>query len=264
MGCGASKNAKDMDVVGTKLVPQEPPKYVDVYAVLGVIGAKDPKATLKMITDEGPDQLNAEPNAPSWLVLGTEEGKGSDEGDKCYWVAVFNDRDAYHTDHKVSVAAEERQPFQKGIFACGATGNPMQDMAGTNMGTTYALNFDKVGSNMAKNSDAFEFCVLSRFDAKDAEAADKVVEALRTKRAAAVAANPEFKRSCIVPEKLGEQPGASQTETVYVKWWKSKSSYEKSVKLPGGKLSMDEGLLAEGSDATGAGINFVEALSFAR
>ena len=64
---------------------------------------------------------------------------------------------------------------------------------------------------MAKDSDAFECCVLTRFNSKDAGSADKVVEALKTKRAATVATNTDFKRSCIVPVKLGEQPGCGST-----------------------------------------------------
>ena len=253
MGCGASASG----------LISEPPKYVELYAVLGAIAAKDPAATLKMITDEGPDQLNAEPKAPCWLVMGTEEGKGAAEGDQCWWLAVFDDRDAYHTDHKASVATEERQPFQKGLFASGATGNPMQDLAGGNMGPILALKFDKIETNLNKNTDNFEFCVLSRFDAKDAESSEKVIEALKTKRAATVFSNPEFKRAAIVPPK-GEQPGASDKEVIYLEWWSKKSGFENSTKIPGGTLSMDEALLAEGADATGAGIMFVEGLAFAR
>ena len=128
------------------------------------------------------------------------------------------------------------------------------------MGVLYALNFDKVASNMDKASDAYETVVLTRFNSKDAESADKVVEALKTKRAATVAMLPDFKRSCIVPFKLGEQPGASETETVYIEWWASKAAYEKSP----AKLSIDEALLAEGSDAAGGPISFDRAVSFAR
>ena len=137
----------------------------------------------------------------------------------------------------------------------------MKDLQGGNMGPIFALGFDKIDSNMDKGSDAFECCVLSRFNAKSAAAADKVVEVLKTKRAAVVAASPEFKRSCIIPVKLGEQPGASEVETVYLEWWKSKTSFKNA---PAGGLSIDEGLLADGSDETGASIMFEEALAFAR
>jgi len=93
---------------------------------------------VELLHEEGKAQTeDDDEKCPGWCTCGMAQGEIS-EGEKVYWVALFDSKQAYFEDHKKAQEKANRKGFDK-FKECGKGGveNFFPNMAGSYMGPLY-------------------------------------------------------------------------------------------------------------------------------
>lgn len=146
--------------------PDLEPAWQQRYGILGAFSTKAPQDTISFLTKEGEEQVNDKnERAPGWTVL----GQPSEQPEKVYWAAYFEDYDAYHTDHKsAQEPGKGRANFVGSMMPAALHEEFPRNLAGGHMGKIWHLeNPNKVSAG---------FAVLETFTAPNEQAAQEIVD----------------------------------------------------------------------------------------
>ncbi len=170
--------------------------WTEGYGVCGRFASKDFETTKKLVLADAEIQVKEEAGAPWFTVLGqpsTTVDPPDTEKDKAFWVAAFQNKEVYHTEH---VSRPSNKAFVGELMATCATGNPMVDMAGTYRGKMFYMEKPeaKVSGTM--------YVLLSTCNAKNAESAEKLLDTLKTAGAASMASEAQLLQCVLFPTVL--------------------------------------------------------------
>jgi len=170
--------------------------WTEGYGVCGRFASKDFETTKKLVLADAEIQIKEEAGAPWFTVLGkpsTNVDPPDTEKDKAFWVAAFQNKEVYHTEH---ANRPSNKAFTGELMATCATGNPMVDMAGSYRGNMFYMEKPeaKVSGTM--------YVLLSTCNAKNAESAEKLLDALKTEVAASMASEAQLLQCVLFPTVL--------------------------------------------------------------
>ena len=206
------------------------PQWTELYGVLGAISVldKDVPKVVKALHDEGQSQMaDVEERSPCWTTLGQVTGGDAGfEQSKAWWVAFFEDKDAYHVSHKQAQAKESRAAFIPALMGMMATGSPVADMAGGYMGPILHLE-------APKSVRPATFAILIKITCPTADAARALVQA--HKRLALVTLMSSRGTCCRISmlPPGGDAPGADDNVVHILEQWTNMPDYESFIVMPG-------------------------------
>ena len=164
--------------------------WTEGFGVCGRFASKDPAETAKLVTADAQIQVKEEVGAPWFTVMGHPRAAQETEKEKLFWVAAFHSKEVYHTEH---VNRPSNKTFASELMASCATGNPMVDMNGTYRGTMYYL--EKPEAKVPGTV----YVALSSWNTKDAEAAQKLVDALKIDAAKSMETDGQLLQCVLFP-----------------------------------------------------------------
>lgn len=186
------------------------PAWRSVYGALGCLATKDVAECRKNLLADAEDQLEKEPKATSFLVLGgatpTTEGyaKPSDELllSKVFWCAAFESKEAYNSDDhmKRPMRADKFGAIMKTML----NNDPMKDMVGGYLGPLWYIE-------KASEPGASLYSILVTARAKDAASALELVEVNKAHALKQLAAERGALRYVIIPPG-GDMPGGDSED----------------------------------------------------
>jgi len=235
MGCGASSQpveAPKPAVAQPAAKSQLPAPMADIkavwveqFGVLGRFSAKDVALAVAFLKQEGQDQMgDINEKSPAWTVLGASHA----QPEKSSWIAYFENYDAYFTHHKnaQNMEGSTRANVMQAFLEHGLHKNFPENMGGGYMGTICHLENPASGLYMHEG-----FVALEIINAKDEDAAQKLLALAKTQGTAVMAANPDC---CVRITVMG--PGGDQTfpekdpkKLMVVQQWASKEAFTAAV-----------------------------------
>lgn len=243
MGCGASTSKKAASSADPELkeeakpepVAKEEPKaetpglpmWNEWYSALGCVLIKDESVDdcIDFLTREGETQVKVEKRAPTWTVLKTYEAPREEgAGKQVLWLATFEDKDAYYTEHRESQKDTSlRADFMGSVVPKMQNGNPMVDMAGGYMGPFSYLSWKSPKAAGLDAADlAAEFGTLSTYRLKDEAAADELYAKIKAEVPSLMQKQDgKLVHVFVYRDGDGEMPGPDKLKLHIALLWKS-------------------------------------------
>ena len=204
---------------------------VEEFLICGQLLSKDIPMTSKAVLVDTALQMEKEPRAPRFDVMGEATGGSGLEAakDLIFWLAEFECMEAWAgPEHK---EREGNADLMKVFTETGKSTEPfpkcmMENMAGSYTGPAFHL--EKPGSG-----DGAVYAVLVRLHAKDADAADKIEECLKLHGPVQLAAEEGALRCTMMRTKFMVGPLAKDDVTVqWVETFKTKEDFVKHLESP--------------------------------
>eukprot|EP00466_Bigelowiella_natans_P003040 jgi/Bigna1/86723/estExt_fgenesh1_pg.C_130069 len=217
MGCSPS-SAKPVP----KVTEEFDAKVTEEFGVFGCFASADVKETIKLNYADAEIQVKEEPRATRYSLMKTPTGGDIDSEkpqNKVYWVAAFENKEAYDVDHK---ERKSNQEYTKKLFPTGANkDNPMMNLSGSYMGPIWHV---ERSSGATVQNISKPFITLSTLKAKSAEEAEKALASIKD-YARTQAVGPL--RITLVRVADGIMPGPKDATTLqWVQEWSSESDYK--------------------------------------